>query len=348
MNLTVTLNNSLDTGKIKIFLIDGPAQKSLPVKFIDRSCLIDENIKSRYARLIVMYPGKTGGVLGTCFLVNEKKAFLYFEKVEENVVDMLANYRCKNIINVKDSQVFKRINQYAKSELNDFNRISEEKGERSDRFIKLLETSYETLALKQIDFIKKNGGEYLYFEKFINEIIPPLKSKYLLELYEVFNSSFPQKFKVSYEGQSAKALLEGNLYIKVGMQSPKFKTIDFLGNEISSDKLKGKYYLLSFWATWCSPCLKEIPQIRNIRNKYNDKIAIISISRDTDYKKFLKGVEDYKMNWIHVYNMPSMENLFGEKPIPSLYLMNEDGKIVFSSWELPMDKLDEILTKALN
>jgi len=349
MNLTLTLNRNLDTGKIKVFLIDGAVKKFLSLKFIERAALVKENIKSKYARLIFMYPSKVGDILGTCFLVNNEKSSVYFDRVEENTIDMLSNYSSQNIIDVKDAQVFNKINKYSYRELKDFNRINEEKINRKDSFLKLLETSYEKLASKQIDFIKKNGNQYLYFEKFINEIVPSLKSKHLQKLYEVFNTSFPKNFTESYEGQCAKSLLEGNLFIKVGMQSPQFKTFDYLSNEVSSEKFKGRYFLLSFWATWCGPCLKEIPQLQDIRNRYSsEKLEIISISRDTDSIRFVKGIQNYKMNWIHVFNKPAMENLFGEKPIPSLYLMDKDGKIVFSSWELPLNELDKILFKGMD
>ena len=54
------------------------------------------------------------------------------------------------------------------------------------------------------------------------------------------------------------------------------------------------------------------------------------------------------MNWTHVFNSPSMENLFGKKPIPSVYLIDPYGKIIFSSWELNLMELDGILKNELN
>lgn len=248
--LTLKLNKNLDTAKIKIFYEDGELNKFLTPKFINNIAFLHENIKSRYARIIMMYPDKIGRISGLCFLINQDKSSLQFNAVADTVMNKLSNYKIKNLVEIETANVFKPLNRYTKQELDEFNNINAEINlSPSDTLRKQQILSYEKLALKQIEFIKTHGSEYFYFEKFINEIVPSLKAKYLLELYEIFNTSFPTSFKESYEGKAVKTLLEGNLYVKIGMQSPQFNTTDYLGKEISSKKLKGKYYLLSFWAS---------------------------------------------------------------------------------------------------
>lgn len=348
LKLTVKFNKNLDPAKIKIFYSDGSVKKFINPKFLNNTAVINEIIKSRYARLIIMYPDKFGHLPGLCFLVNKEISFLQFNEVADSFPDKLSNYKSKNLIDVKNASIYKHINSYTKKELTNFNKISAQNNLQTDSISKIVNKSYVSLALKQIEFIKSHGKEYFYFEKFINEIVPALKADYLFELYEIFNNSFPLSFKESYEGKAVKTLLEGNLYVKVGMQCPQFKTFDYSGKEISSENLKDKYYILSFWATWCSPCLKEIPQLKKIRDSYNEnQLSIISITRDTDSIKFIKGINNYKMNWNHIFNSPVMENLFGEKPIPSLYLINKNGKIIFSTWENEIKVLDEILKNEL-
>ena len=169
-------------------------------------------------------------------------------------------------------------------------------------------------------------------------------SKHLQELNEFFNTIFSKEIRESYEGKSLKMLLEGNLLVKIGMQSPLFKTTDYKGTEINSNKLIGKFYLLSFWATWCGPCIAEIPQLKRIRNLYtSDKLEMISVSCDADSVKFINGIDKYKMDWIHIFNKPEIINLFGRKPIPSLYVIDGNGKMIFSSWEKSLDSLEAIL-----
>lgn len=50
------------------------------------------------------------------------------------------------------------------------------------------------------------------------------------------------------------------------------------------------------------------------------------------------------MDWIHIFNKPVMTNLFGRKPIPSVYVIEGNGKMIFSSWEKSLDSLEVILS----
>jgi len=275
---------------------------------------------------------------------------LEFKEVAGSNINPIRNYKAKNAFNVNKASIYAAINKYTKNELNKFNSINAAiEHSTSDSLLELRREVYEKLAFKQIEYIKLHATNYFYFEKFINEIVPSLKAKYLAEMYETFNTTFPTNYKETYEGKSVKTLLEGNLYVKIGMNSTQFKTMDYLGNEITTEKLKGKYFLLSFWATWCSPCIKEIPQLKNIRGTYDEnKLSIISVTHDTDSSKFIDGISKYEMNWIHVFNSPRMKYLFGQKPIPSVYLIDNSGKIVFSSWEKPLNELDVILKRELS
>ena len=349
LNLTIKLNKNLDPLKIQLFYLDGEVNKFLNPKFVNNTAVINEAIKSKYARLIVNYTDKLGRS-GLCFLVTKGISTLEFNEVVDDNINPLNNYKAQNIFNVNKTSIYDAINKYTKNELNKFNNVNAEIEHAStDSLLKLRVELYEMLAFKQVEFIKLHPTNYFYFEKFINEIIPPLKARYLAELYEIFNASFPSSFKESYEGKATKTLLEGNLFVKIGMQSPKFTATDYLGNEISSEKLKDKYYLLSFWATWCSPCIKEIPQLKNIRNTYDEnKLSMISITSDIDSTKFINGIFNYKMDWLHIFNSSKMKYLFGQKPIPSLYLIDNNGKIIFSSWEKALPELEVILKKELN
>lgn len=349
LNLKISLDEKWDSSKIMIFYSDGANKKFFNPKFIRKEVYIVETIQSRFARLGIFYPNKFGLLQGTSFFIDRKPSYIRLNAVDDSVVDKMSNYET-NLENVKTAKVLNGLRVFTKQELQAYNKVYEiyNKLPNKDNTFKLNKAD-EILKLKELAFIKKNGSEYFYFEKFIQEIVPALMKDHLLELYECLNTNFPKKFTSSYEGQSAKTLLEGNLTVKIGQQCPIFKTTDYLGNEISTEKLKGKYYLLSFWATWCSPCLKEIPQLKDIRNHYgSNELEMISISRDMDSSKFSKGINDLKMNWTHVFNRPIMENLFGEKPIPSLYLIDKNGKIIFSSWEKNIDELEAILSTELN
>lgn len=114
-----------------------------------------------------------------------------------------------------------------------------------------------------------NAKQYYYFYYFRQYIVSTLLKTHQLELYEVFNTAFPEKFKESYEGKNLKALIEGSIYIEKRFACPDFSVKDHEGNTVSLKKFSNKYVLLSFWSTWCRPCLEEIPLLRSIRENYS-------------------------------------------------------------------------------
>ncbi len=54
------------------------------------------------------------------------------------------------------------------------------------------------------------------------------------------------------------------------------------GEKFSTESLRGKYVYISFWATWCEPCKEELKQLREMYDKYKDKVAFVGVSIDTE------------------------------------------------------------------
>ncbi|NNE69479.1 MAG: TlpA family protein disulfide reductase [Rhodothermales bacterium] len=69
-----------------------------------------------------------------------------------------------------------------------------------------------------------------------------------------------------------------------------FKAVD-TGEDLDLEQLRGKVVLLNFWATWCAPCLQEIPELNRLAKKYPDDLVVLSLS-DEDTNT-LKGFEDF-------------------------------------------------------
>ena len=345
-NLTIQLSKSIDENKVKILYTDGSQIKFLNPKFRDKVFLLKEGFSSKYFRLIVIYPDEKGNFTTAPFFVNERKAYIKFNEVDDSISNKLSSYESKNVISISKSKALRKLNLYSKIEQDNYNQLKYQYDTlKTENNLLLMNQADKKLALKHLQYIKLHGKNYFYFWTFTQSVAEVLKDEYLLELYETYGTSFPRRFKESFEGKTLKSFLEGNLLVKIGMQSPSFKTADYKGTEISSNKLKGKFYLLSFWATWCGPCVAEIPQLKRIRNLYtSDKLEMISVSHDADSVKFVNGIGKYKMDWIHIFNKPEIINLFGRKPIPSLYVIDGNGKMIFSSWEKSLDSLEVILS----
>lgn len=117
----------------------------------------------------------------------------------------------------------------------------------------------------------------------------------------------------------------------------------------NTKNLNGKYYLIDFWASWCSPCRKSFPDLSNLYKKYNHGFEVITISIDKDIEKWKIILKKENINFI---NLIENKGFFGEITkkykvnfIPSNFLINPEGKIVAKN--ISNDDLDSFLIKNL-
>jgi thiol-disulfide isomerase/thioredoxin len=110
----------------------------------------------------------------------------------------------------------------------------------------------------------------------------------------------------------------------------KFKAID--GREVDLAALRGKVVLIDFWATWCGPCMAEMPKVKALHEKLNPKgFEIIGISLDQDRKALDRVIARDKIPWPqHLETAPGAEKFtdaFGIESIPTLWLVDKKGNL---------------------
>ncbi len=110
---------------------------------------------------------------------------------------------------------------------------------------------------------------------------------------------------------------------------PALTLIDFDGKTVGADKYKGNIVVLDFWATWCGPCIVEIPGYNKLQAKYADKgVTVIGVTMASGESKEVKPfVERYKMKYTILMGDDNQITDFIMVGFPTTYLVTRDGKV---------------------
>lgn len=134
----------------------------------------------------------------------------------------------------------------------------------------------------------------------------------------------------------------------VGTQYKDFSLLTIDGKETKLSDYIGKsnYVLIDFWASWCGPCIAEIPNIKRVYDKYKDKgLEVISISIDQQKKPWIDALGKVDQNWIQLLcpkaDIKSLQDAYNFRGIPFLILINKKG--IIENINLRGDFLDQLM-----
>jgi len=142
--------------------------------------------------------------------------------------------------------------------------------------------------------------------------------------------------------ESSKTKFKGlcSLWSKLskGQPSPTFIYKDINSKEVSLSDLKGKYVYIDCWATWCGPCVGEIPSLKLLEKKMSrNNIYFVSISSDYDIAAWENKVKKDKLGGIqlNIHGDREFTNAYMVNNIPRFILVNKEGKIVTCNMTRP-------------
>jgi thiol-disulfide isomerase/thioredoxin len=102
---------------------------------------------------------------------------------------------------------------------------------------------------------------------------------------------------------------------------------DLDGNLLDFDSLKGKVVFLNFWATWCPPCLAEMPSIQRLYDGFKDDMVFVIVSQES--RGILQEFMEKKEYSFPVYILRSRQpNVFASRSIPASFLISPEGQIM--------------------
>ena len=99
------------------------------------------------------------------------------------------------------------------------------------------------------------------------------------------------------------------------------------------DNPANKYTLVDFWASWCGPCMEEVPHLKQAYDKFHGQgFEIYGVSLDNDNDKWLCAIREHGMGWVQVSDLNGFDNLaakdYAVQSIPSNFLIDAQGRIV--------------------
>jgi thiol-disulfide isomerase/thioredoxin len=114
----------------------------------------------------------------------------------------------------------------------------------------------------------------------------------------------------------------------------RLRLIDLDGREWTAERLRGRVTLVDFWATWCAPCLKELPYIKQARARYSrEEFEVLGVSFDaTDRRTFVSWLNRQRVTWPQVFDgrgrRGDAAREFRVTAVPTSFLVDPSGRIV--------------------
>ena len=160
----------------------------------------------------------------------------------------------------------------------------------------------------KMNLLKKEYDSILTSYNDLDSSLVDMATKQNLQMFDYFEKTY-----------------ESNKIVGKGKPSPKFENyVDIKGGKKSLDSFKGKYVYIDVWATWCGPCIREIPSLKKLEKEYHNKnIAFVSISTDESrrsggsweaaekkWRDFVKKTNGWRsiMGWTRYCSSTSISN----------------------------------------
>ena len=271
------------------------------------------------------------------FIANEKRNINYGYLSKVNTYERAHRYFTKNADFKVSDDFLKEVRELDYTNIEDFKFSSNYKGLVNDYFTN-----------KANDLAKKDSiANDMAFLKTASNIENETIKNTLLFDFANYNMTYSEDVDAFYNTFKANSTNEKNngiieekynklMALVAGRPSPKFVDYEnYAGGKTSLDDLKGKYVYVDVWATWCGPCKREIPFLKEVEDKYHGKnieFVSISIDRVADHEKWKNMVNEKELGGVQLFADNDWNSDFVQEyeiqGIPRFILIDSEGNIV--------------------
>lgn len=169
---------------------------------------------------------------------------------------------------------------------------------------------------------------------------------------ELFNN-IPKDFSDLSFYKNVELRINGISATKEGMPVPSIKTTATLdGAEFNITSLRGKYVLIDFWGTWCGPCVKEMPKVKEFQEKYKENLVVLGINSGDRKERIQQYVDKKGYTWQQLMsvkgdNADDFVNQFNVRGFPTKFIIDPEGNII-KKFVGSGDEAFHLLDKLLN
>lgn len=354
--VTITLPDALPASKVQVWLDDMRGDRPLkPSRSSALSLQFSDTLYAAYAVIhLQVKPAPGEKYVGQTFFAGAEPANIVIHPYTD-AKRPFANYTLTNAFDFdSDRMEMERfVEPAAKKEMDYYAANKRQLDEGNAEAWKPFNELRKNRQLAQLQYVSEHPDRYRSFYIFRSMLY-----KYKIvspdSMYGIF-MKFPERFRHTGEGSMIAAYLRGLDAVSSKGVAPDFMARDISANAVVLSSFRGKkMVLLHFWATWCGPCLEELPGLKALHERYRSKgFEIISIAyrsqKDEDY---LPVVVANKMDWLNIYDDVKITNAFGQPVTPQLLLIDKAGMIVFDSIlykgkDAVLAALNDLLSKSL-
>lgn len=344
--------NSQEKYRISFEILELPADASVEISVFEDDSLVslNDSFSGKYFVIEGVYPSRNSTVI---LQVNDSTQFsassTYFLGPGEGHVKVLIDrvnssirtIQCSNtMLPAFEGKFNKSYDAIIKARLKEGAELEQLfKSPRTSENRKKIEYNFKEMGHKLMALLSRSPRDYKHYYYFQTQVYSPapafLKNDtiYMAEIKQFLNQTYGKNFSQLNSYKSSINFLEQTLSSKrsIGSAAPAIDGKDFFGSDFSIAKLKGKYVVLDFWASWCGPCMQQMPELKKLKNDLKERaipFELVSINLDVTREAALKAITKLGIDWTVIQDKnSSISKLFKFETIPYLVLIDREGRI---------------------